>query len=343
MRARPVTRRQRGAAIITAMLTVLLATTIVAGLVWRAHVTVRSVENRGALTQTHWIERAVIDWARVVLRVDLLTSQSDNLGEVWAQPIPDTVLDETVTAGAAIGDPNRPASLNGQVYDAQGRFNLNNLLDDPQDLAFNAFQKLLELAGEPSSLAVALRNRIQISYPKLVNGQRVAATALPLLKLTDLRFVSGFSGDVIAALEPYVIFLPVTQNLQSTSGTANAAQNGTSNGSQSGQGGATVSYGFTMTPVNVNTADPLVLAAVIPSLDIDAARRFTSQPRLYRDLTTAGQALGGKVQMPAGLLSVSSSYFLVRGVVRYDRVEDQTDTLLYRQSTRVDIVWQQGS
>jgi hypothetical protein len=41
------------------------------GLFWRQHVAVRSIENRLALAQTRWIERAAVDWARVILQVDL--------------------------------------------------------------------------------------------------------------------------------------------------------------------------------------------------------------------------------------------------------------------------------
>ncbi|MEK9719796.1 MAG: type II secretion system minor pseudopilin GspK, partial [Quisquiliibacterium sp.] len=63
-------RNQEGAAIVTALLIVTLATTVVAGLFVRENVTLRSAENRQALAQSRWIERAAIDWARVILRAD---------------------------------------------------------------------------------------------------------------------------------------------------------------------------------------------------------------------------------------------------------------------------------
>ena len=43
---------QRGAAIVTALLVVTLASIVVSGLFWREHVSVRSVENRLALAQS---------------------------------------------------------------------------------------------------------------------------------------------------------------------------------------------------------------------------------------------------------------------------------------------------
>jgi|GEM_PF-3929238 len=119
---------QTGAAIISVLLTVSLATLIVSGLFLREHITVRSVENRLALTQTRWVERAAVDWSKVILAADLRTGQFDHLGEPWAVPVEETRLDETVTAGARIDDDARAATLSGSMHDAQGRLNLNNLI-----------------------------------------------------------------------------------------------------------------------------------------------------------------------------------------------------------------------
>ena len=54
---RPVlSRLQRGAAIVTALLVVALATVIVSSLFYRESVAIRSIENRATLAQTRWIE-----------------------------------------------------------------------------------------------------------------------------------------------------------------------------------------------------------------------------------------------------------------------------------------------
>ena len=79
----------------TAILVVMIATLIVSSLFWREHITVRSVENRLALAQTNWIERVILDWVRVVLRLDGATGQIDHLQETWAQGVPPTKIDET--------------------------------------------------------------------------------------------------------------------------------------------------------------------------------------------------------------------------------------------------------
>ena len=56
--------RQRGAAIVTALLVVVLATAVVSSLFVRESVALRSVENRLSLSQTRWIERAASTRAR---------------------------------------------------------------------------------------------------------------------------------------------------------------------------------------------------------------------------------------------------------------------------------------
>ncbi len=59
---------EAGAAIVTALLVVTLASVIVSALFYRESVAVRSIENRLALSQTRWVERAALDWAKVILR-----------------------------------------------------------------------------------------------------------------------------------------------------------------------------------------------------------------------------------------------------------------------------------
>jgi general secretion pathway protein K len=96
------------------------------------------------------------------------------------------------------------------------------------------------------------------------------------------------------------------------------------------------------TPVNVNTAAPEVLAAMIEPLELSGARRVAARRErtFYRTLDQAKDAIDGATPLNPALLNVASSFFLVTGVIRYDRVESQTETLLERMSDRVEVVWQ---
>lgn len=313
---RTATRRlSRGAAIISVLLVVVLASIVVASLFTREHVAIRSIENRLAIAQTRWVERAAIDWARVVLRSDDRTSSGvDHLGEPWALAVEETRLDETVTAGARIDDPSRAATLNGAIEDAQGRLNLTGLASvgpggAPQvdQTLLDAFRRLLRNLGQPESLAEVVAARILDSVPSTEGGVRRAGRQLPLMRAQDLRSLPGFGEDAVVALAPLVAFLPVR------------------------------------TKVNVNTARSEVLSAVIGELDPEAARRFVlrRENTFYRTLADAGAAMGLADTSQLGtLLDVKSAYFIVRGMVRFGRVEALTESLLERGSNSVVVVWQ---
>jgi general secretion pathway protein K len=300
---------QRGAAIITAMLVVTLASVVVSSLFWREHVAVRSVENRLALSQGRWIERAALDWAKVILRADMRSGPVDHLGEPWAVPVVDTRMDETVTAGAKLNDNARPALLAGQIHDAQGRFNLgslagvNGVASEPH---LKAFRKLLSLVGRPESVADLVLARVLQTVPRVFEGRMVLAERPPLIRIADLLDIPGVDPASVTALEPFVVVLPRP------------------------------------TPVNIHTAPPEVLAAMIEGLDVSGGRRFVSrrEQTFYRTLDQAKADLGNPPSLNPALLAVGSSFFTVTGVIRYDRVESQSETLLERLSDRVEVLWQ---
>lgn len=307
--------RQLGAAVITAMLVVALAATVVTTLFVRESVTLRSIENRLALSQTRWIERAAVDWAKVILRSDAATGLIDHLGEPWAVPVAETRLDETVTAGARIGDQRRPATLSGQLIDAQSRLNLAAMVQSgqPSPVHMAAARRLFVLLDLPESLADAVAQRLVRSQPRTVEGRTVAAEQPALIRLAELVTVSGFDAATIERIEPFMTIVPLPPDVPAA------------------------------TRVNLNTAAAEVLAAAIPELDLASARRFVERRRdtFFRDLDDAAQRIDGRPVLQPALLGVGSSYFLLRGVIRLDRTEVASETLLSRASGRIDIVWQQ--
>lgn len=311
---------QRGAAIVTALLIVALATTIVSALFARQSATVRTIENRLSITQARWIERAAIDWARVILRQDARSSSTDHLGEPWAVPVADTRVDASVGAGGALDSGATPATLSGQILDMQGRFNLANVVPsgrvDPVEAT--ALANLLTLVGQPSSLAEPLIARLLAATPvakETVGGAGGAGTvspprptAFPIRRAADLLTVPGFDAVAVAALEPLIVMLP------------RAA------------------------PININTASAEVIAARTGVMDLPQARAFvaTRERIPFRDLTDANQAYEPQAQIfKAERWGVTSAWFLVRGAVRYDRIESRSDTLLERKGRElVELVWQ---
>lgn len=311
--------RERGVAIITVLLTVALATIIVSGLLLREHTTVRSVENRLALTQTRWVERAAIDWSKVILAADSRASQGvDHLGEAWAVPVAETRLDETVTAGARIDDDARAATLSGQILDAQARLDVNSLAAVQPDGTIGVsmerlavLRRLLDVLGQSQALADGIAARVLAAVPG-TDGS--AALALPLSGIDDLRTVRGMRDETLEALEPFLIFLPP--------GTVPAAT------------------------INVNTAPPEVLAAAVEGLDLPRARQLAEarERTFYRQLDDFRVAIVPAPEtLSPTLLGTGSSFFIVRGLIRFGRVESFSETLLERQSgntNRVTVIWQ---
>ncbi len=317
MMKQPSRSQQAGAAIIMAMLMMALTTLLISSLFWRQHVTIRSIDNRLALAQTRWIERAAVDWARVILRQDsqIPPLGVDHLTEVWALPVAETRMDETVTAGASIDTAANNASLSGQILDAQGRFNLNNLLTadhKANSLELAAFRKLLRILGQNEGLADSLLAYQLQTRDTEFDGRRVERSQMPLKRVGDLARIEGFTTEVINTLDPHLVVLPG------------------------------------ITKVNLNTATPEVIAARSPNMDLSQARGLITlrERNFFPTLAAASSAASGQSFSPEQW-SVGSSYFLVRGLVKYDRVTARSDTLLHRRpagpnSPRsvVEVIWQ---
>ena len=119
--------KQRGVAVITALLLCTLAVSIVASLFWQQQVQVRSMENQRLQLQTKWILRGALDWARLVLQT---AGQQNNgvttLNDVWNTPLAETRLDQYIERERVEGEVF-DATLSGRVIDASSRYNLRNI------------------------------------------------------------------------------------------------------------------------------------------------------------------------------------------------------------------------
>src|SRR3954467_11128396 len=90
-------RRQRGVAVITALLLTTLAVTIVASLFWQQQVQVRSMENQRLHMQIQWILRGTLDWITLIMRQDGRDNPNyTSLQGVWAVPLANTRIDQYI-------------------------------------------------------------------------------------------------------------------------------------------------------------------------------------------------------------------------------------------------------
>jgi general secretion pathway protein K len=301
-------RGERGVAIISVLLIVMLVSLIVGSLFWREFVAARSIQNRLAMAQLRWIETAVLDWAAVVLRADQTAAgEVDHLLETWATPVAETQLDETVTAGASIGGASDNALLAGQIQDAQARIDLNGLARDgqvvPEQLAI--VERLSSMLGLPAGLIQPL-----VSHLTAPPG-----TVLPLIRLSDLMHLPGYDPAVIETLTPFVIFLPSVRSGDSPS--------------------------TAKTRININTAPAEVIAAALEGVSLDEARRFVlvRERTYFNSLELAKSRFARPVELDPERFAVKSSYFLLRGMVRFGRVEAESEALFFRAPARVELLW----
>jgi general secretion pathway protein K len=199
--------------------------------------------------------------------------------------------------------------LAGQIFDAQARLNLTNLVSAdgvPSELHELALRRLVQIFGHSESVAQMIVQRVAQSRPRQRHGHVIPPDRLPLTRVADLLDTPGIEADLVAALLPYVIVLPEP------------------------------------TAVNLNTASAEVLSAMVPALDLAAARRFVvaRERTFFRSPGEAAQLMPGQPLLDSQAMAVGSSYFLVSGVVRLGRVESESETLLERSIDRVVVVWQ---
>lgn len=309
-------RRQHGVAIITALLLTTLAVTIVASLFWQQRVQVKSIENQRMQLQKKWILRGAIDWARLILREDGRQSYKvDHLGEPWAVKLEDTRLDQYVENGRTDTE-DSDASLSGQIVDAQGMYNLNNLATDGyvDQREVDAFGRLLANLRFDGQLAQAVADMVAKTQVKAVAapGSSAAETGpgkspssgvtaevqfLRFTQVDDLLAVSGFTPEMVEKLKTFVTVLP------------------------------------RKTPINVNTTFAEVLAARVEGLSVaDAAMMIASRDRAYfRTLTEFKSRFEDKLKAVTDKdLAVSTNFFIVNGKVKMNRSALDVSALIER-------------
>ncbi|PYD93343.1 general secretion pathway protein GspK [Pseudomonas syringae pv. pisi] len=309
MRPVPLPRRQRGVAVVTALLLTTLAISIVASLFWQQQVQVRSMENQRLQLQTKWIQRGALDWASVILRQPF--GGRISLEQVWATPLAETRLDQYIERERVQGE-NFNASLSGQVYDATARYNLNNLATGGkrEPIETEVLGRLLTNLRQEPRLArpiadfVAAGQALTVDQDAAGNNNTAQTprkgNPMPLMRVDDLLAVQGVKPETVEALRPFVIVLPA-------------------------QG----------TTVNVNTAPAEVLAAVLAGCSTSQANALVEQRKRVpwndvQQFLSEVQCRDEAVEQPK--ISITSNYFLVQSRIRLDRAALDAESLVQKGS-----------
>ncbi len=297
--------RQRGVAIITALLVVAVVATVAASLGFDQELWLRQAQNLLDRAQAESTRRAALDWAALILSEDARDNATDDLSEAWAQALPPL--------------PAEGGLVVGRISDAQGRFNLNNVLrqgaPSAEDIAL--LERLLQSQGLPPGLADAVVDWIDADGTPRPGGAEdvdYLSTRTPyrtanqlLQSVGELRLIRGFDTETVERLRPYVTVLPQE------------------------------------TAININTAPSAVLAAMLPELAAPEleqliAKREEQPFAKTGDLATRLPADAAPPKVP---FDVKSAYFEVTIDTRYGRLQRRALALLYRQGAEaISPVWQ---
>jgi len=201
--------RQRGVALITAIVVVAIATILAVRIGTRAALDLRRTAGLVALDQGWHVALGAEAWAIEVLKEDYEDSpDSDHLAEGWAQPLPPLPVDG--------------GEVRGAVEDMQGRFNVNNLVDangavDPDSV--ERFGQLLLLVGaQPrwaSLMADWIDNDAISGIPEgaedgtyLSQDPPYRASNRLVATTTEMMALPGMTRDEFERIRPYVAALP---------------------------------------------------------------------------------------------------------------------------------------
>ena len=300
--------RQKGVAVIMAILIVALAAMVASALIWEQNLWLRQVENENSLAQAKAIATAGTHLAATILDND--ARNIVDFQGIWAQALPPM--------------PTDAGEIGGFIQDQQGLFNLNNLVNhgkiDQKQKA--KFERLLELLNLPAELSNSLANWISDDnatqdpggaedayYLELHPPYRAAHRMLT--EVGELSMVRGFNKPVIDRLKPFVTALPRP------------------------------------TRINVNTAPPEVLYAMVDGMTLAEARMLTG----VRDQTPFSTANNFHAALPRIDLSVADSdfsvtshFFLVTVNTHFGRATTTVWTLLDREGNLwPSTIWQKSS
>jgi general secretion pathway protein K len=307
MKRRHMKAMQRGAAIITALLIVVVITGLAAGLIAQQSQALTRTERGNARAHAAWLAAPVLDYARDSIRQSFKPGKSVNLTQAWAQGI-----------GAL---PVEGGTATGRVIDQGGLFNLNNLVKDGKASTpdIDAFKRLLVNLKLDPNLADAAADWIDSDdETSLPGGQENAlyfAAQQPkraanrwLIHPSELARAKGFDEAVMNRLAPLVTALPAR------------------------------------TAVNVNTAPEEILAALVPELDSDTrsamVRARQSQP--FESITGEKSLASRFEAIPVSALerlAVTSDYLLVQLGVEVQGAQVARSALLKRRANAGQEDW----
>jgi general secretion pathway protein K len=315
----PLRTRQRGAAILLALLIMTMVTIIAAGMVWLQWRGIEVEAAERARAQAEWLLNASLDWGNLILKSSNRAPHTeDDLSQPWATPLEETKLSSFLSADGNHTDDSGPeAYLSGQITDAESKYNLYNIiLDQSKFDEINRLKILCEAIGIPAETAqtigAGLRDSFSAQQAAGQGGQAGNNVLMPI-QVADLAWY-GIDPKVIKQLEPFVQLMPIAA-------------------------------GQSMTTINANTAPAEVLMAAFPGISRANAQQIIlkrqSNPLSKPVDIWLAMGLGNTGYTPpkgdpANQFDIQSHHFEIYGQLRYEQHVIRERSVVYRSPNQFD-------
>jgi general secretion pathway protein K len=277
-------RKSRGVALITAMLISALAAIVAYNLAWDNALDVRRTMVLLNHDQAVQVALGAESWVIGILHQDLEDSQTDHLTEIWASELPGLPIDG--------------GEVFGHVEDLQGRFNINNLIDETGEVDLESLEQfrrlLMALELDPRFAGIAadwLDANLDAAFPDGAEDAIYTGMTPPyrsanqtLTSISELAALEGMDKPTFDILAPHITALPGR------------------------------------TAINANTATPAVLQSLAEDMSISAVEALLSEREEggFSDISTAFSSLVDPDVLNS--LDEATNYFQLRVIVRIDTV-----------------------
>ncbi|MCP1726875.1 general secretion pathway protein K [Natronospira proteinivora] len=298
--------RQRGVALVMALVVVAISAIIASDLLYRTFIDQRRTESVLHSAQARQYLYGAEDWVGHLLRRDSEETEIDSLDQPWAEQLPPLPVDG--------------GQITGRLEDQQGLFNLNNLITDDgrvNEMAHGHFQRLLALLEIDPEIADAVLDWIDADQePRFPMGAEdgtylgqdpaYRAANQGFQSVSELRLVAGFQDpEVYDRIEPYVTALPNS---------------------------------IPLTPINVNTAPAPVLAALVENLAIDQVEGVVGMQEAggFESPQAFLEAIGQNLDVdPEAYIAVRTSFFRLTARADIGSASVTMYSLIYRNESGV--------